>query len=75
MRRGAEPRGDQLFSGQQVQRPLADRLRPDRLEDEIDAMNVGLKPLDSFVLPGGSPAAPSPTLSALSYATLYTVRC
>jgi cob(I)alamin adenosyltransferase len=24
-----------------------------RLEDEIDAMNVSLKPLDSFVLPGG----------------------
>jgi len=29
----------------------------DRLEREIDAMNVELKPLDSFVLPGGSPAA------------------
>ena len=28
-----------------------------RLEDEIDAMNVALKPLDSFVLPGGRPAA------------------
>jgi cob(I)alamin adenosyltransferase len=28
-----------------------------RLEDEIDAMNVSLKPLDSFVLPGGRPAA------------------
>jgi cob(I)alamin adenosyltransferase len=28
-----------------------------RLEDEIDAMNVVLKPLTSFVLPGGSPAA------------------
>jgi cob(I)alamin adenosyltransferase len=28
-----------------------------RLEDEIDAMNVALKPLDSFVLPGGTPAA------------------
>jgi len=28
-----------------------------RLEREIDAMNVDLKPLNSFVLPGGSPAA------------------
>ena len=29
----------------------------ERLEREIDAMNAGLRPLDSFVLPGGSPAA------------------
>jgi cob(I)alamin adenosyltransferase len=29
----------------------------DRLEREIDAMNAELRPLDSFVLPGGSPAA------------------
>jgi cob(I)alamin adenosyltransferase len=29
----------------------------DRLEREIDAMNDKMKPLDSFVLPGGSPAA------------------
>ncbi|MEQ1867202.1 MAG: cob(I)yrinic acid a,c-diamide adenosyltransferase [Micropepsaceae bacterium] len=29
----------------------------DRLEREIDAMNAALKPLESFVLPGGSPAA------------------
>jgi len=28
-----------------------------RLEHEIDAMNAGLQPLNSFVLPGGSPAA------------------
>jgi cob(I)alamin adenosyltransferase len=28
-----------------------------RLEDEIDEMNTELKPLKSFVLPGGSPAA------------------
>lgn len=27
-----------------------------RLEEEIDAMNEGLEPLASFVLPGGSPA-------------------
>ena len=29
----------------------------ERLESEIDAMNASLAPLDSFVLPGGSPAA------------------
>ncbi len=29
----------------------------DRLEKEIDLMNEALKPLDSFVLPGGTPAA------------------
>ena len=29
----------------------------DRLEREIDLMNLALKPLDSFVLPGGSAAA------------------
>ena len=28
-----------------------------RLEDQIDAMNADLAPLDSFILPGGSPAA------------------
>ncbi|MBV9555194.1 MAG: cob(I)yrinic acid a,c-diamide adenosyltransferase, partial [Alphaproteobacteria bacterium] len=28
-----------------------------RLETEIDAMNAALAPLNSFVLPGGSPAA------------------
>ena len=29
----------------------------DRLEREIDALNASLQPLNSFVLPGGSPAA------------------
>jgi len=29
----------------------------ERLEKEIDALNAELKPLDSFVLPGGSPCA------------------
>lgn len=29
----------------------------DRLEREIDVMNARLKPLESFILPGGSPAA------------------
>ena len=28
-----------------------------RLEGEIDAMNAGLRPLDSFILPGGTKAA------------------
>jgi cob(I)alamin adenosyltransferase len=28
-----------------------------RLEREIDSMNAALKPLDSFILPGGTPAA------------------
>jgi len=28
-----------------------------RLEDEIDGLNVNLAPLDSFILPGGRPAA------------------
>ena len=28
-----------------------------RLENEIDAMNEGLKPLTSFILPGGTPTA------------------
>jgi cob(I)alamin adenosyltransferase len=29
----------------------------ERLENEIDTMNASLKPLDSFILPGGSPVA------------------
>jgi cob(I)alamin adenosyltransferase len=29
----------------------------ERLEREIDAMNAGLRPLESFILPGGTPAA------------------
>jgi cob(I)alamin adenosyltransferase len=29
----------------------------ERLEREIDAINTGLRPLDSFILPGGTPAA------------------
>ena len=29
----------------------------ERLEHEIDAMNAALRPLDSFILPGGRPAA------------------
>src|SRR5205823_13468155 len=36
------------------------RVRPEqatRLEEAIDRLNAGLKPLTSFVLPGGTPAA------------------
>ena len=36
-------------------RVTADQVQ--RLEDEIDEMNAELKPLKSFVLPGGSPAS------------------
>jgi cob(I)alamin adenosyltransferase len=48
-RPGADPaeQGVLRIQPQQVQ----------RLEDEIDALNLGLKPLNSFVLPGGRPAA------------------
>lgn len=34
-----------------------DPAQMERLEHEIDAMNAGLSPLTSFVLPGGSPLA------------------
>jgi len=40
--------------------PRALRVQPQqvgRLEAEIDAMNAKLAPLDSFILPGGSPAS------------------
>ncbi|WP_313808971.1 cob(I)yrinic acid a,c-diamide adenosyltransferase [Sphingobium sp.] len=40
--------------------PWALRIIPsqvERLEGQIDAMNAELAPLDSFILPGGSPAA------------------
>jgi cob(I)alamin adenosyltransferase len=36
------------------------RIQPtqvERLENEIDGLNASLKPLDSFILPGGRPAA------------------
>lgn len=36
----------------------------ERVEREIDALNAGLTPLRSFVLPGGSPAAASCTSPA-----------
>jgi len=48
--------------GADLCRPGTDGLRVadaqvERLEREIDGMNAKLKPLDSFVLPGGSPSA------------------
>ncbi len=42
-------------AGHQALRITARQVK--RLEDEIDAMNARLRPLDSFILPGGSPAA------------------
>ena len=35
----------------------------ERLEREIDELNASLTPLRSFVLPGGSPAAPAPRVA------------
>ena len=48
--------------GADLCRPGTDGLRVadvqvGRLEREIDGMNAKLKPLDSFVLPGGTPSA------------------
>jgi cob(I)alamin adenosyltransferase len=63
----ARIQNDLFDLGADLCRPGADpaeaevlRIQPaqvQRLEDEIDGMNVGLKPLSSFVLPGGRPAA------------------
>lgn len=41
--------------GESALRILA--VQVERLEQEIDALNTGLSPLDSFVLPGGGPAS------------------
>jgi cob(I)alamin adenosyltransferase len=63
----ARIQNDLFDLGADLCRPGADpdeagvlRIQPNqvqRLEDEIDALNMTLKPLDSFVLPGGRPAA------------------
>jgi cob(I)alamin adenosyltransferase len=63
----ARIQNDLFDLGADLCRPGADpneedalRMQPSqvrRLEDEIDGMNVALKPLQSFVLPGGRPAA------------------
>ena len=46
--------GDDFAPGEMVLRIVPTQVA--RLEDEIDAMNEGLAPLRSFILPGGSPA-------------------
>jgi cob(I)alamin adenosyltransferase len=63
----ARIQNDLFDLGADLCRPGADpdeagvlRIQPkqvQRLENEIDALNLALKPLDSFVLPGGRPAA------------------
>lgn len=47
--------GDDFAPGAMSLRATASQV--DRLEAEIDAMNDGLPPLTSFILPGGTPAA------------------
>jgi cob(I)alamin adenosyltransferase len=47
--------GDDFEPGEMSLRIVGAQVK--RLEDEIDAMNAGMKPLTSFILPGGSPLA------------------
>ncbi|WP_308911386.1 cob(I)yrinic acid a,c-diamide adenosyltransferase [Pseudokordiimonas caeni] len=47
--------GDDFAPSEMVLRIIEAQV--ERLEREIDAMNEGLKPLTSFILPGGTPAA------------------
>ena len=47
--------GETSKPGKEQLRITADQVK--RLEDEIDEMNAELRPLRSFILPGGSPAA------------------
>ncbi|WCL54970.1 cob(I)yrinic acid a,c-diamide adenosyltransferase [Gimibacter soli] len=47
--------GDDFTPSEMVLRIIEAQV--ERLEREIDAMNEGLKPLTSFILPGGTPAA------------------
>jgi cob(I)alamin adenosyltransferase len=63
----ARIQNDLFDLGADLCRPGADPAEPEvlriqpqqvqRLEDEIDALNLGLRALNSFVLPGGRPAA------------------
>ncbi|HEX5077618.1 MAG TPA: cob(I)yrinic acid a,c-diamide adenosyltransferase [Geminicoccaceae bacterium] len=61
----ARIQNDLFDLGADLCRPGADpadglRVQPsqvERLEQEIDALNASLKPLNSFVLPGGTPAS------------------
>lgn len=46
--------GDDFTPGEMTLRVTAWQVT--RLEDELDAMNAALLPLNSFILPGGSPA-------------------
>jgi cob(I)alamin adenosyltransferase len=47
--------GDDFAPSEMILRIV--QLQIDRLEAEIDAMNAGLDPLRSFILPAGTPAA------------------
>ena len=47
--------GDEFAPSEMVLRVVQSQV--DRLEAEIDAMNEGLEPLRSFILPGGGEAA------------------
>ena len=47
--------GEDFTPGEMVLRVVQPQI--DRLEREIDAMNASLRPLDSFILPGGTAAA------------------
>jgi cob(I)alamin adenosyltransferase len=47
--------GDDFEPGEMSLRIVGAQVK--RLEDEIDAMNAGMKPLTSFILPGGSSLA------------------
>jgi cob(I)alamin adenosyltransferase len=48
----ATPESDAMQGALRIQQSQVDRL-----EREIDSLNEALEPLDSFVLPGGSPAS------------------
>lgn len=51
------PGGDGDGDGEDEGRLRIVQAQIDRLEREIDAMNAALDPLESFILPGGAPAA------------------
>jgi cob(I)alamin adenosyltransferase len=48
----ATPHSEQMEGALRIE-----QAQVDRLEQEIDSMNESLEPLNSFVLPGGSPAS------------------
>ena len=51
------PEGDARAAGKDEGALRIVAAQVERLEAEIDAINVGLAPLSSFILPGGTPAA------------------